>query len=195
MKINSFRIILLLFFANYAQAQDTKENVFRTSVEYGYFASSFFRAENGGDYLNTSFGYKINQDFWLNLDIIKISATGNPEFNPLRGDIVTNYSNTMFIPNFSKDWTISSKALFKTTLGGALYFEKAYEPSLFIQDSQLFFEYINEVEEIGVGLFINLAFLYEVHKNIYIGLNIKSYVGLYLEPDSLMIGPSVEFRL
>lgn len=195
MQKHTCTLILFVLVAFQITGQTIETNKFRTSIEYGYFGSNYSGNENGGDYLNTSFGYKINQNFWLNLDIIKITATGNPEFNSLIGDITTNFSNTMFIPNFSKDWIISSKVLFNTALGGALYFEKEFIPRIFGQNSELVFRYENANNNFDLGLFINLGFTYEIHKRLFVGLNIKSYVGLYLEPESFMIGPSIEFRL
>lgn len=192
--INRFTLLFYILFSSVSISQNLIEDKFRISFEYGYFGSNYFLAENGGDYLNTSFGYKINDDFWLSLDLIKLNATGNYE-STTAGTIENNFSMTMFIPNFSKDWRVSKKSFFKTTLGASFILEKAYVPFVSLANSEINLSYENFNNEFDLGLFVNIGYLYEVHQNLYLGINFKTYAAIYLNPDSLFIGPSIEFRL
>jgi hypothetical protein len=186
--------LLLIFSSLSAQDENLK---FRTSFEYGIFQSNFFLASGGGSYLSGSFGYKVNEDFWLSLDVIKMTGTGAFEPNPLFINTPVNYVNTMVVPNFRKDWRIISKTFFAATIGGALIFEKAYRPHVYFDDHIGFegIEFLNQGDKFNIGLYGNFLINYEATRNINLGINIKSYVGMYLEPEMLMIGPSIEFKL
>lgn len=194
------KIILLLCFMLIFEnltAQNIDEPKFRTFFDCGLFNSSFKLASNGGNYLSAGFGYKINSEFWLNLTFIKISASGEFEQNPLFINNETNYHNTMVIPNFSKEWKLSNKFSFTGALGGALIFEKVLVPSVKTDASNniIGVDFINEGEPFDLGLFGEISINYEPISNFYFSLNAKSYIPLYLEPDSYMIGFGIGIKL
>jgi hypothetical protein len=194
MKLKYCLFFLLTFSSLSAQDENFK---FRTSFEYGYFHSSFFLASDGGSYLSGSFGYKINEDFWLSLDILKMSGAGAFEPDPLFINTPVNYVNTLLVPNFRKDWLLSNKITLAATIGGALIFERAYVPFLNFDDYNRFegIEFSNEGDKFNIGLFGNILLKYEVSRSINLGINIKSYVAMYLEPEIIMVGPSIEIKL
>jgi hypothetical protein len=194
MKLKYCVFFFLSFSSLFAQDENFR---FRTSVEYGYFHSSFFLASEGGSYLSGSFGYKINEDFWLNLDVLKMSGIGAFEPDPVFINTPVNYVNTIVVPNFRKDWLLRNKLVLATTIGGALIFERAYIPFLNFDDNNNFegIEFSNEGDKFNIGLFGNVLIKYEVSRSINFGINIKSYVAMYLEPEVIMIGPSIEIKL
>jgi hypothetical protein len=190
--ITSFIIV----FTN-LNAQNNVEPKFKTQFDYGIFQSSFKLASNAGNYLSAGFGYKINSEFWLNLSFIKISASGEFEQNLLFVNNNTSYHNTMVIPNFSKEWKLSNKFSFTGAIGGALIFEKVLVPSVKTDASNniIGVDFINEGEPFDLGLFGEISINYEPLSNFYFSLNAKSYIPLYLEPDSYMIGFGIGIKL
>ncbi|WP_314057891.1 hypothetical protein [Empedobacter brevis] len=184
--------LLLTTLSLLSYAQD--KNV-RMSVEYGYFNSSFQPASEGGSYLSGSFGYKINKDFWLNIDLLKITAKGTFEASPLFLNNKTTYTNTIIAPNFSKDWKLSDKFVLTPSLGGALIFERAMVPEIQTNGNQLNgISFSNQAEAFNVGLYGNIALKYQLVDNLFIGANIKSYLPMNFEPDAFLAGVSLEMR-
>jgi hypothetical protein len=192
-----FIITSFLFLFTNLIAQNNDEPKFRTHFDYGFFQSSFKLASNGGNYLSAGFGYKINNEFWLNLSFIKISATGQFEQNPLFINNETNYYNTMIIPNFSKDWKISNKFWITGAIGGAFIFENVLVPSVTTDNANniIGIDFINEGESFNLGLFGEIVLKYEIIKNFNLSLNTKSFLPLNLEPDSYMLGAGIEIKL
>lgn len=178
-------------------AQNNDEPKFKTFFDYGLFNSSFKLASNGGNYLSAGFGYKINKEFWLNLTFIKISATGEFEENLLFVNNPTNYNNTMIIPNFSKEWNISNKFSIDGAIGGALIFENVLVPNVRTENSNntIGIGFTDEGGTFDIGLFGELSLKYEFYQNIKFVINSKSYIPLYLEPDSFMFGVGIEIKL
>lgn len=194
MKRICFLIVFLSSIGVFAQEENPK---FRTFTDFGYFGSSFKPASKGGTYLSAGAGYKINQDFWLNLNIIKISSSGvDFDEHALFLNNKTTYTNTMVIPSFTKDWEIHKKLLLSGTLGGALIFEKALLPFIHYEENSIEgISFSNQVESFDIGLFAEIAFKYEVAPRLYLTAHAKSYVAMYLEPDSFMLGAGFEIRL
>jgi hypothetical protein len=194
------KIILLLCFMLVFEnltAQNIDEPKFRTFFDCGLFNSSFKLASNGGNYLSAGFGYKINSEFWLNLTFIKISASGEFEQNPLFINNETNYSNTMIVPNFSKEWKLSNRFSITGAIGGAFIFEKVLVPSARINNSNniIGIEFINEGEPFNIALFGDFSIKYELNKNLNFNINTKSFLPLNLEPDSFLLGVGIEIKL
>lgn len=191
--MNKLLIILLLSFSAFSQTDGPKK--FRMSAEYGYYNSSFFLASDNGSYLSSSFGYKINDEFWLNLELIKVTSTGNFETSPIFINTPSMYNSTIINPNFSKYWEVGHKFSIAGSIGGALIFERANKPSV-IFDNQQFdgVEFENQGESFNFGLFFSLSLMYSLTDFVYAGLNLKSYLPLYLELESFMVGPSIEIR-
>jgi hypothetical protein len=186
-------LFCLLSLNVFSQIEETKK--FRMSTEYGYFNSSFFLASNNGSYLSGSFGYKINEEFWLNLELIKITSTGNLEPSPLLINTPSSYNSTIINPNFSKYWSINEKITLSGSLGGALIFETANKASIISSNGQLQgIEFENQGEPFNFGLFFSFSVMYSLSDSIYAGLNFKSYLPMYLELESFLIGPSIEMR-
>lgn len=190
-------ILGFLFATTQLIAESNEEPKFRTYFDFGLFQSSFFLAENGGDYLSAGFGYKINEEFWLNLTLIKITSSGYFENNPFFENTNTNYRNTMVIPNFSKEWNIIKKLSIGGTIGGAFIFESViipyveptdteYNISIFLSDQGDIFD---------LALFGEFFMKYEMTKNLFLILNAKSYIPMYMNPDSYMIGIGFEIKL
>lgn len=175
--------------------QENTESKFRINVGYGFFNSTFYLADNNGDYLEAGFGYKINEDFWLNIDVVKISSTGNFESDPLFLNTPVSYSNTMIAPNFSKDWDLSNKLMFSASLGGALIFERVYSPYVNFTDNDFEGIAFSDEGEFNIGLYGNLSLKYKIIDNLYLGVNLKSYLPMYLDIETFMIGASVEIRI
>jgi len=186
----------MLVFENLT-AQNIDEPKFRTFFDCGLFNSSFKLASNGGNYLSAGFGYKINSEFWLNLTFIKISASGEFEQNPLFINNETNYSNTMIVPNFSKEWRLSNKFSFSGAIGGALIFEKVLVPSVITNNSNniVGVEFTNQGESFNIGLFGDLNIKYEIIRNLSLFISAKSFLPLNLEPDSFLLGVGIEIKL
>ncbi len=186
----------MLVFENLT-AQNIDEPKFRTFFDCGLFNSSFKLASNGGNYLSAGFGYKINSEFWLNLTFIKISASGEFEQNPLFINNETNYSNTMIVPNFSKEWKLSNRFSITGAIGGAFIFEKVLVPSARINNSNniIGIEFINEGEPFNIALFGDFSIKYELNKNLNFNINTKSFLPLNLEPDSFLLGVGIEIKL
>ncbi|MGV0751444.1 hypothetical protein [Empedobacter brevis] len=183
-------ILTTLSLLSYAQDKNV-----RMGIEYGYFNSSFQPASEGGSYLSGSFGYKINKDFWLNVDLLKITAKGTFEASPLFLNNKTTYTNTIIAPNFSKDWKLSDKFVLTPSLGGALIFERAMVPEIQTNGNQLNgISFSNQAEAFNVGLYGNIALKYQLVDNLFIGANVKSYLPMNFEPDAFLTGASLEMR-
>lgn len=193
------KITLALIFINLSllYAQESTESKFRTYFDAGVFRSNFAPANNGGSYVAGGFGYKINDAFWLNITVAKISATGTFESNPVFLNNQTNYNNTLVVPNFSKSWKVAPKLSLSGAIGGALLFEKTLVPSVTFDSANNFsgIDFTNEGEEFSVALFAEFMVQYEVIKNLLLTFSTKSYVPMYLEPDSIMYGLGAEIRL
>jgi hypothetical protein len=155
------------------------------------YKSSYIFANNPSIYLQTSFGKKINNDFWLSLDLIKVNARGEFESN-IFVDRTSSYNAFIVIPNFTKDFEFKSFC-FSPSLGLLLIHESAKFPDLSgNSESPLT---IRNQKENTFGLYLNLVLKKELNKNLILGLNVKSYVIINLEIETFMIGPSVEIRL
>jgi hypothetical protein len=178
-------------------AQNNEKPKFRTYLDFGYFNSSFKLASNGGNYVSGGFGYKINKEFWLNLTVVKISGSGEFEQSPIFISNKTSYNNTMIIPNFSKDWMLSNKFFVGGAIGGALIFENVLVPFVITDNSGniIGVGFSNEGESFNLGLFGELVIRYEIIKNLNLSLSTKSFLPMYFEPDSFMIGAGVELKL
>ena len=75
-------------------------------------------------------------------------------------------------------------------------FEKVLEPSVRTENSNITgIELIYQGDTFALGLFGEVIVKYEVIKNLYLSINTKTYVPLYLEPDSYMIGFGIEVKL
>jgi hypothetical protein len=189
------KLIIILLISVTANSQNNETKKFRMSTEYGYYNSTFFLADNNGSYLSGSFGYKINEEFWLNLGLIKITSTGNFESTPLFLNTPSTYNSTIINPNFSKYWQISDDFTILGSIGGALIFERANDPKIIFAEQQFQgIEFENQGESFNFGLFFSTSLMYGVSDFIYFGINLKSYLPLYLDLESFMIGPSVEMR-
>lgn len=181
-----------------AFSQEQKETKYKTSFDFGYFDSSLSNASKGGTYLSAGVGYKINEDFWLNLNIIKITASGSRyESLPIFLNNKISYENLMVVPNFSKEWQLTNKLYINGVLGGALFFEKSLIPN---REHNATGEFIgisveNDAESIDIALFLGIEFKYELTSRIFLTLNMRSYVPIYLEPDSYMLGLGLEIKL
>lgn len=194
-------IIKVLLFSTslYAQNVDSESNSlnFRTVFDFGYFGSTFEPASSGGNYLNAGFGYKINKEFWLNLNIIKISSKGFFESKPIFTNNITSYESTLFVPNFSKDWKIINKIYFGGSLGCAFMFERTLDPMItvneFTQLPMVGFE--NRGESFNIALFLDLSINYQIHKQINFLLSAKTYAPLYLDIESILIGCGIEIKI
>lgn len=82
------------------------------------------------------------------------------------------------------------------TLGGALIFEKALLPFIHYEENSIEgISFSNQVESFDIGLFAEIAFKYEVAPRLFLTAHAKSYVAMYLEPDSFMLGAGFEIRL
>lgn len=154
-------------------------------------------SSNGGVYISSGIGYKINKEFWLNLSLIKITASGEFEQNLLFVNNKTNYNSTIVVPNFSKDWKLSDKFLIAGAVGGALIFENVLVPFVTTDSSGNItgIDFINEGESFNLGLFGEIILKYEIIKNLNFSLNIKSFLPMNFEPESFMIGAGIEMKL
>lgn len=190
-------ITSFLFVFTKLNAQNNDEPKFRTYFDSGFFQSSFAGASDGGNYLSAGFGYKINNEFWLNLTLIKISASGS--FGPIRLFInsETDYNSTLIIPNFSKDWKLINKFSISGVVGGALIFENALRPSIITDSSNRItgIELSNQGQPFNLGLFGEIIIKYEIINNLYLSINTKSFIPMYLEPESLLFGAGIEIKL
>lgn len=187
---------LILSLSGFAQEQN--ESKYRTTLDFGYFGSSYSHASKGGTYLSAGFGYKINEEFWLNLNIIKVTASGERyESLPFFYDNKVSYENLMIVPNFSKEWQLTNKFYLNGILGGALLFEKSLitNGEYNYNEELIGFSTENDAESIDLALLVGVDFKYELTQNIFLTLSLKSYVATYLEPDSYMLGLGVEMKL
>lgn len=178
-------------------AQNNEVPKFRTFFDAGFFQSTFKPASNDGNYLSGGFGYKINNEFWLNLTLIKISGTGEFEQNPFFLNNETNYNNTLIIPNFSKDWKLINDLYIGGALGCALIFEKVLIPTVIAVDQNdiIGIDFNNEGEPFNFGLYGELAIKYELIKNLNLSLYAKSFLPMNLTPDTLLLGVGIEIKL
>lgn len=172
---------------NFLYSQDT----YRISNEFGYYKSDYFLANKPSYYLQTSFGKKINEDFWLNIDMIKVNANGEFE-NNLFLDKTSTYNAFMIIPNFTKDFSFKHFN-FSPSLGLLLIHESTKIPYFTTNNSYPLT--IRNEKNNSLGLYLNLGLKKNLYKNIIVGVNIKSYVLMNLEIETLMIGPSIEIKL
>lgn len=189
---------MLLLTSFHVFSQEVEEFKFRTYFDYGYFASSYIPASKNGNYLSAGAGYKINEDFSLNLTIVKISSTGKDfDDNPFFFNNKTLYNNTMIVPNFSKDWQVHNRFLLSGVLGSALIFENVLLPEAHLDSNNNItgFSFSNEGDSFNIALYGEFIIKYEMTKNLYLSINAKSYVSMYLEPDSIMIGVGIEMKL
>lgn len=184
-----------LFIFNSIKAQETEEPKFRTFFDFGYYHSSYRLASNGGTYISAGFGYKINKEFWLNLNLIKISSSGADEPNSSFYNNQVAYNNTLVVPNFSKDWSITNKFSIGGALGVAIIFENVWVPFANFNNGRITsIESSNRGEPFDLGLYGELFLKYELRKNFNFVINTKSYIPLYLEPDSFMVGAGLEIK-
>ncbi|MFA5619823.1 MAG: hypothetical protein WDA08_05905 [Weeksellaceae bacterium] len=188
-------MILIITCACLLSQENTQK--FRISFDFGYFGSSYHTASNGGTFLSGGFGYKMNEDFWLNLTLVKISATGNFEKNQLFLNHQIQYSNTIIAPNFSKDWSLSEKLILGGALGGVLIFETSYEPYFHTDENGGFIgiSMESDIDKLDIGLYGELYLKHELGSQISLILNLKSYLPLYLELESFMIGAGIEIKI
>lgn len=152
-----------------------------------------------GMFLQAGAGMKLNKHFWLNFDILHYEAKGNdPDAAYYYSTTDTSITGWMFMPNFSKDFIFSKKHQITATLGFFLLLENEIGPgyTTYVEgDTEYVNFYMDEYSEIDLGLFLSAAYKYRLNQNILIGLQVSSYVQLYLTPEAFMIGPSLEFRL
>lgn len=179
-------------------AQEQNEAKYRTTLDFGYFSSSYSHASKGGTYLSAGVGYKINKEFWLNLNIIKITASGKRfEDLPFFYNNKVSYENLMIVPNFSKEWQLTNKFYLNGILGGALFFEKSLITyGDYNSNGDLIgFSTENDADSLDLALLVGVDFKYELTQNIFLTFNLKSYIAMYLEPDSYMLGFGLEMKL
>lgn len=180
------RLILSLIIIALSSNIYSQEKKFKMGIEYGYFNSTYDFASDKGDYLAANFGYKVNEYFWLNLDVIRISASGNFEKTAPFINSTTNYTNTIIAPNFSKDFKLSNKLILEPALGAALIFEKLIVPSVeYDNDTPVGIKLSNEGDDFNLGLYGNVALKYAIINDFYIGLNVKTFIPIHLDPEFL----------
>lgn len=191
--------VLLLSTSLIAQNVDSNHQFskYRAVMDLGYFGSSFQPASSGGNYLNAGFGYKINEEFWLNFNFIKISSKGTFDQSILFKNNITDYSNTLLIPNFSKDWNVFNKIYIGGSLGCAFMFEQTLYPSVIFDESlqlpTIVFE--NRGETFNIALFMDFSVKYQLQKQILFLVSAKTYAPMYLDIDSFLIGCGLEIKL
>lgn len=194
MKIIFFILITGIFHPIFGQVEAEKK--IRVFIDVGYFDSSFYPAQNGGNYLSGGLGFKVNKDFWLNLSFLKGTSEGNFEQNPFFLNNKMSYNLTLLAPNFSKDWRLSKSIFFATGLGVAVGYETSYEPFAIYDSSNNFsgFEFLN-VGEFILGLFTELNFKFKITPNIDLLISGKTNIPIYMSPENIMLGIGVDFSL
>lgn len=178
---------------------DARSDSYRVQFASGFYKSSYVEGNQPGLYLHGGFGFKLNRNFWLNLDIIHSEARGGLEIYPLTNS-TSNVTNWYFMPNFTKDFFIGRKSSISPMLG--FFFNREYTSRL---------EYDTEYNEnydpvlsnlrmsdegtFTAGLFFGLSYNYEITSDLYIGVEAYSYSKLHLTIESFMVGPKVELRI
>lgn len=188
----------LLFVGWSAFSQEQNGAKYRTSFDFGYYGSSYSYASKGGTYLSAGVGYKINEEFWLNLNIIKITASGSSYENlPFFSNNRVSYENLMIVPNFSKEWRLTDRLYINGALGGALFFEKSLIPNgeYNLSGELIGINIENDADSLDIALFGGIDFKFLLTSNIFLTFNLKSYVPMYLDPDSYMLGFGLEMKL
>ena len=172
---------------------------FRVQFAYGLYKSSYVEGDKPGTYLHSGFGFKMNKNFWLNLDIIHSEARGGLEIYPLLNS-TSNVTNWYFMPNFTKDFKIKRKSIIKPMLGFFLnreYTSRLGYETVYDQNNNPYLADLAMSDEATytAGIMFGLSFNYEVNKNLFLGIEAYSYTKLYLTIESFMVGPKVEIRI
>lgn len=196
---------VITFFSLNVSAQGQNNNLntqgdnYRVQFAYGLYKSSYVEGNEPGTYLHGGFGFKLNQNFWLNVDIIHSEARGGMEIYPLLNSN-SNVTNWYFMPNFTKDFKIGGKSLITPMLGFFLnreYTSRLEYETLYDQENNPYLADLAMSDEATytAGIMFGLSFNYEVTKNLFLGLEAYSYTKLHLNIESFMVGPKVEIRI
>ncbi|MFD2601565.1 hypothetical protein [Flavobacterium suzhouense] len=194
------KITLLLLFISafcFSQQDTTLNHKYRIYFDTGLYKTSYRYADKPGMFLQAGTGLKLNKYFWFNFDIIHYESKGDYE-NNLFSTTTTATSGWMFMPNFSKDFIFSQKHHLTASLGFFYLREYSSRPEFvsYTDGTQTYIDlYMSNQKVDDFGLFLSAAYKYKLNKNVFIGLQLSSYVQLYISPEAFMIGPSLEFRL
>ncbi len=181
------QLLFLFSVMSAAIAAQEEQKPFKVSGEIGYSKSSYHKGNQGTYYLQTGLGKAIGKkNLWLNLDLITSNARNT-----------ANDSNQTFliVPNVSKDYPLG-KWVLTPSLGVAGIFESTkYLAAQYTSSTTPPVYSIDNDKEFAFGAYANLALKTRVGKNVYLGINAKTYYQLWIGIETFMLGSSVEIKL
>lgn len=179
--------------------EESRNDNYRILFSSGLYKSSYVEGDKPGMYLHGGFGFKMNENFWLNIDIIHSEARGGYEIYPLLNSN-SNVTNWYFMPNFTMDFDLGQKHRISPLLGfflnreytSRLTYETEYDQNYnpVLTDLRM-----SDEATYTAGLFAGFSYNYEITDNLYIGIEAYTYTKLHLTIESFMVGPKVELRL
>lgn len=188
MKISSYILLFFLCSIKNLNAQSF-ENKLKANLQLGYYGADWYKFSKEGKFIEANIGYKINQEFWLNIHINYSEGKG----------LKDPHLNIGYIPNKSSQFTISPIISKYFNLTDDLYISGKVGPYISFQD---YYDYefsevakYNKITNTVVGAMIGADLDYKITKNLSIGIMSSFSFELSYGYSGLYIGPKVEMML
>lgn len=182
--------------SNYAQEEKIfKDFDYRLNGSFGISFSSDWIINKPSLYVKTGFGFKMNENFWLNTDVFGMRYASDRY-----GGSETHYTNWTLAPNVSKDFNLNKKLKLVGSVGVFGSYETYSDYYTETASNDLTGEIWSRkifIEEgrIDIGAIVGVKLLYAIKENLLVGLDFTGYSYLYLFLDNFLLGPTIEFRL
>lgn len=181
-------ILFLIIFSSQIHAQnDNLESKLKTNLQVGYYSADWYKFSKEGKFIEIGVGFKINADFWLNLNVNYSEGKGpnDPYLNI--GDNPKKTSQFTVAPIVSKYYCLTDKLDVSGKVGPYVSFQSYYD--------YVFLDIVNYTHSsyVILGAVVGVDFDYKVSKNVSVGVMSSYAFELSYGYSGLYIGPKVEW--
>lgn len=180
-------VIITCCYANMYAQNNTNESKLKSNIQLGYYGADWYKFSKEGKFIEVGVGYKINEDFWLNLNINYSEGKGPNEPYLNLGDNPNKSKQFTIVPTISKYFNLTKRLDISGKVGTYVSFQDYYN-----------YEFSGVIKHthntnIVVGAIVGADLDYKITKNLSVGIMSSFVFELSYGYSGLYVGPKVEW--